>query len=502
VAPDAAHAAATVSARFVTERPTSATREVFGGSTRVFAAEALALPTGLITAAILARLFHPEGYGLFTLTMAIVAWLEWTLASLFGRAAVKVIADAADWRPASAVVLRTYAVGGVLGFIALWVAAGPLASLMHEPSLERYLRVLALDVPLFMLAQAHQQVLVGTGQYARRATIAAYRWTGRMVFVLALVYAGFSIDGALAGVVLTSFVELVVARRSVRPSFRGATPEHARTMWTFALPLVAAALSLRLFDKLDLFVLKSLGASAATAGVYAAAQNLTIIPSLVALSVTTLLVSTLSRALRLADEAGAHALARNALRGVLLLFPFAGVAAGASTALSTLVYGSPFAATGPLLAVLIFAALAVVMISVASAILTAGGRPELAMLAAVPAAPLALAGHLLVIPRYGSRGASVVTLIVAVVGAVIAIGAVRRTWRLWPPLMTAVRSLLVTVVVAAMGAVWVTSGLMAFAELAAMSIVACALLVVLGELAPAERRFGVSVFRRVVSFRA
>jgi hypothetical protein len=33
--------------------------------------------------------------------------------------------------------------------------------------------------------------------------------------------------------------------------------------------------------------------------------------------------------------------------------PFAGVAAGAATAVSTMIYGAEFAATGPLLAVLI-----------------------------------------------------------------------------------------------------------------------------------------------------
>jgi O-antigen/teichoic acid export membrane protein len=176
----------------VTGRTRSATREVFGGSTRVFVAEALALPTGLVTAAVLARSFAPEGYGLFTLTAAIVTWLEWTLASLLARASVKVLADAEDWRPAGAVVLRAYAIGGVLGFVTLWVAAGPIAALMHEPSLARLIRVLALDVPLFMLAQAHQQVLVGTGRYGRRASIAGVRWTARMVFVLAPVLAGLS----------------------------------------------------------------------------------------------------------------------------------------------------------------------------------------------------------------------------------------------------------------------------------------------------------------------
>ena len=67
-------------------------------------------------------------------------------------------------------------------------------------------------------------------------------------------------------------------------------------------------------------------------------------PNLVALSVTTLLLSTLSRSLRAGDSEGARALATNAIRGVFLLFPFAGVAAGAATAVSTMIYGAEFAA--------------------------------------------------------------------------------------------------------------------------------------------------------------
>ena len=474
----------------------SATREVFSGSARVFIAEAIALPTGLITAAFLARRFGPSGYGVFTLTMAIVAWLEWTLASLFARPAVKLVADAEDWRPAGALVLRMYAVSGLLGLAALWLAATPLASLMHEPSLTRHLRVLALDVPLFMLTQAHEQVLVGTGAYGRRATVAAWRWTGRMILVLVLVGAGFSIDGALAAIVGASVLELAAARRFVKPSLLGATAGDARTMWTYALPLFVAAVSLRLFDKLDLFVLKALGGSATLAGLYGAAQNLTIIPNLVALSVTTLLLSTLSRALRSGDMAGARTLAGNAIRGVLVLFPFAGVAAGAATAVSTMIYGGDFAATGPLLAVLIFGALMTVMISVASAILTAAGRPGWAMVAALPIAPLALAGHLLVIPRYGARGATVVTLVVAAVGALLALIAVHHAWNVWPPTATLIRSLAITALTVLIGTSWRTSGSMAIVEMAVMGLAAALVLLSLGELTLEERRFAVSIVRR------
>lgn len=459
----------------------SGTREVVSGSARVFVAEAISLPAGLVTAAFLARRFGPDGYGIFTLTVAIVGWLEWTLVSLFARAAVKLVADADDWRSAGAIVLRMFAASGLVGLVALWLAAGPLASLMHEPSLTRHLRLLALDVPLFMVTQAHQQVLVGTGAYARRATVAAWRWTARMVLVLVLVGAGLSVDGALIAIIGASILELLAARRFVQPSLRGGSDVDARILWVYALPLFAAAVSLRLFDKLDLFMLKALGASAAVAGLYGAAQNLTVIPNLVALSVTTLLLSTLTRMSRAGDLEGARTLSANALRGVLVLFPFAGVASGASTAVATMIYGAKFAATGPLLAVLIFASVMTVMISIASAILIAAGRPGWAMIAALPIAPLAFVGHLLVIPKYGARGATVVTLVVAGIGALLALIAVHRAWNVWPSLATLARVAVATALTAVVGTWWRTTGIMAIVELGVMLLVGVAVIVGLGE---------------------
>lgn len=485
-----------MSIRRVSARAPSATGEVFGGSARVFAAEAIALPTALVAAGFLTRRLGPGDYGVFTLTTALVAWLEWTLTSLFARASVKLVADADDWRPAGAVVLRLFGAAGLLGLVALWVAAPLLAALMHEPSLARHLRLFALDVPLFMLSQAHQQVLVGTGAYARRATVAAWRWTSRMVLVVAFVAGGFSVDGAIVGVLGASVVELIVARRFVRPTLRAAGDADARALWTYGLPLFGAAITLRLFDKLDLFALKALGGSAALAGVYGAAQNLTIIPGLIALSVTSLLLSTLSRSVRVGDDAGARALVRNALRGVLLLFPFAGVASGAATGIATLIFGAAFAATGPLLAVLIFGAIAMVMVSVASALLTAGGRASWTLMAALPVAPLALAGYVVAIPRFGAEGAAAVTASAAGIGALLALVAVRRAWGMGPPLGTAVRAAVATALAITLGTRWQTTGGMVVVEVGVLSLVVAVVLVALGELSVRERAMVAAVIAR------
>jgi O-antigen/teichoic acid export membrane protein len=471
----------------VSDRAPSATREVFGGAFRVFAAEALVLPTALVTAGYLTRHLGPSGYGVLTLATAIVVWLEWTLSALFSRAAVKLIADAGDWRPAGAVVLRLFGLSGLLGLLGLWVVATPIATLMHEPSLAHYLRVLALDVPLFTLAQAHQQVLVGTGQYTRRATVAAWRVTARMVLVVSLVAAGYSIDGAIVGIVAASFVEVVVARYFVQPAIRGATAADARVLWAYALPLFVAAMSTRLFDKLDLFALKALGSTAALAGIYGAAQNLTIIPGLVALSVTPLLLSTLTRSLRAGDEAGARSLVRNALRGTLLLIPFAGAAAGLASGIATLIFGAEFAGTGPLLAILIFGAVAVVIMSVTAALLIAAGRAGWTLVAALPLAPAALAGHLIVIPRFGATGAAAVTTTVALGGAFVALAVVRRAWGIIPPGATVIRALASCGLALALGSWWNPRGAMVIVALAAFSLLLIGMLWALGEFTPAER---------------
>ena len=76
------------------------------GTIRVFLGEMLLLPTGLLTAAYLTRKLAPEGYGLFTVSATMVAWIEWSIAAIFAGAALKLIGEADDWRPIGAAVAR------------------------------------------------------------------------------------------------------------------------------------------------------------------------------------------------------------------------------------------------------------------------------------------------------------------------------------------------------------------------------------------------------------
>jgi hypothetical protein len=146
--------------------------------------------------------------------------------------------------------------------------------------------------------------------------------------------------------------------------------------------------------------------------------------------------------------------------------------------------------------VLIFGAISVVVISVASALLTAAGKASSAMIASAPIVPLAVTAHLIVIPRYGASGAAVVTFAVASLGAVLALAAVRRAWHMWPPPGTLLRSLVATALAIVIGTRWATTGAMVFVELSVLSLAVIALLIVMGELTPSERQLAVAALRQ------
>ena len=130
-------------------------------------------PTGLVTAGILTRNLGQDGYGTLTLVSVLVSWVEWTITSIFARTAVKFVSDADDWEPVGGAIAQLHLVIGAAAALALWVFAEPIAALLDVPNFASYLRLLALDIPIFCLAYAHRQILVGRELFRVRAVASA-----------------------------------------------------------------------------------------------------------------------------------------------------------------------------------------------------------------------------------------------------------------------------------------------------------------------------------------
>lgn len=459
---------------------------LLGGAVSIVLGEGLFFPTGLITVAFLTRRLGPEGYGLLVLAMAPVLWVEWSIAALFARATVKLTGDAGDWRPLGASIARVHLVVGAAAGASLALAAGPLAALLGEPTLAGYLRLFSLDVPLLALIHAHRSLLVGAGGYRQRALASACRWTARLLLIVALVGLGLSVEGAILGSIGASLIELAVLRGYVRPPLLGRAPMAVAGLWAYAAPLFLSTVSLRLVDRLDLFMLRLLGVGVDGVGAYGAAQNLALAPRVFSLALSSLVLASLSHAQRAGERQIAAGLVHDAQRATVMLLPLAALAAGAAPEIVGVLLGSGYAPSAGALAALLPGAVAAVSLSVTAVLLTAADRPGWTVPLAWAMLPLAVLGHLLAIPRVGLLGAATVTSGCTLLGATAGMLMVRRAWNVPPPTATAARSLALAAGAYLAAAAWPTPGVWVFGKLAVLVGAVAAGFVVLGEVRPAD----------------
>ncbi|MBU6480048.1 MAG: oligosaccharide flippase family protein [Nitrospirae bacterium] len=451
---------------------TSATgRRMMDGTARIFLAELLFPLTALITTGFLTRQFGPQGYGLLALALTTIIWVESAITSFFAKATIKFVGETSDWKPVGAMVVRLSLKVGIAAMVLVWLLAAPLSVLLNEPDLALYLRVCAVDIPLLCVGQAYRNVLIGMGNYQGGAVARAGRWLTRLFLVVVLVEAGLSITGALLGVIGSSVAELLLSRWYLGSGMFIKQARMPIPIQRYGALLFLSSLCLIFFNGMDLFMLKILGGTAAQAGIYSAAQSLSLLPGLFSWTFSSLLLATLSR--QLADRQGERAreLARDAMRVTLWLVPIAAIIAGAAPEIVGVVFGTAFLPAGPLLALLIVGAVANVMLMVSLTIMTALGLPARTVMFTAPLVPLALGGHLLLIPRLGQQGAALVTVGVSLLGASVAVASVYALWKVWPPVETLLRSLLIGLVVGAASLLWPTSGLFVFAKLIVLGMI-------------------------------
>jgi len=451
------------------------------GAARVFLAEALIVPTGLLTVALLTRHLGPSDYGRYTLAVTFILWVEWGFSAPFARAAVRLIGGAAEWEPMAALVVRTQFVMGVLTALVLWLTAPLVARTLDEPSLSSLLRLFSLDLPVFALAQAHQQVLVALGHFRVRALLSAARWIVRLTLIAAAVALGLSVRGVLVAVICTTAIEVALARRFVRPPILGRVDVPVRQLFDYAVPLLLSALCLRVFDRIDVVLLKFFGRTAAEVGMYGAAQNLTLATGLFSLSFAPILLSTLAQAVRAGDVTHARQIARDSMKIGLLLLPLAAIVAASARDIVALLFGAQYLASTTVFQWLIFAGVASVSISIVAAVLTGASRPLWTLYAAAPLPVVAIVAHTWAIPRYGPVGAAMVTTLCGCGGAIFGAAAVYRLWKVTPPPLSALRG----VVLAAAGTMaannWPSPGVLVIVKVAVLGFGVLVLLLISGE---------------------
>jgi O-antigen/teichoic acid export membrane protein len=189
------------------------------------------------------------------------------------------------------------------------------------------------------------------------------------------------------------------------------------------------------------------------------------------------------------------------MRLTVMVLPLAGRVAGSSAEIVGWIYGPQFLDAAPLLARLIYGAVALMMISTATAILTAAGKPNWTFTLTGPLIPVAVVGYLVLIPWLGPVGAATVTSVVATCGALLTAAAVHRVWQVHPPAATLVRSVLLCAAVYLLAALWPAAGLLLLVKLPVLALVVLLGFLLLGEFNPSEIGLVRSMVRQRLTLR-
>jgi len=459
---------------------------MLGGVLITLLAEGVALPAGLITAAVLTRSLGPEIYGSFIVAASSVATLEWLLIALLARAVVKFVAEADDWLPVAATSFRAYVFTGLAIGAATWGLAGPAAAALGDPSLAAYFRLFAPQIPIFATGAACKCILAGRGRYREQAAASAVGWIGRVVFIVAFMWLGYGIHGAILGSMCGTLVGALMALTLAGRAVWGPAGFPFRALMQLALPAFMAMLFARLLDQVGILALEAFGNQPAEVGYYGAAMNVLMVTSMIAAAVTPALVSALTAARSHNDEQSVRGITLGVLRFSLFLFPFAALVAGAAPEVTDLLFGSEFSPTAALMAWLIVGAIARSMVVVTAAVLVSVDRAWTAALLAAPMPILAIAAHSVVIPRYGAYGAATVSATLALAGAAVSLVAVCRITRLPVPWTTLLRSAAIFAAAYFVAAAWPTAGIMLFIKLFLLSLAVVAAFLLTGEVSRDE----------------
>jgi len=457
------------------------------GSIRIFIAESLLMPTGFIIIAILTRALGAEQYGIYVLAVSIVSWIEASINSLLAHSSILASSNSENIDETSSIILRSYLIAGISAGLVLLFFSHSIAVFFDEPKLTSLLRFFSLDIPLFAIARAYRFLWIGTGQFKLGAIMSVGRWLVRLALVSLLIFGGFSLAGAiLANIGATLFEVLyAISKKRINPFARSLV--STKTFFSAIKPLALYALTMRLFSNLDLLSLKVLGAGIHEVGFYGAAQNLAIVPGIIAMSFSPLLLSTLNKIVSQEQMEKAKLISTDALRLAVGLLPFAALIAGSSGEIVSFVLGKDFVGSKVLLRLLIFAAVFQTIFSITSVMLMAakkaGQIAKLALILLISSVGV----YSVFVPQFGTIAAAWTITIMTLLAAISGFFLIHKNWKVRPPVPTLMRAILFSMVFGLFSTLWISTGFWTIVEIIVLSGFILASFFLTGELSGSEK---------------
>jgi O-antigen/teichoic acid export membrane protein len=375
--------------------------------------------------------FHPDGhvelYGDYRTVIGLVNWCNMVLIGGTIQAVSKFVSEAPG--RTDSVKWQTLRIQTILGgglTLLILLGAGPIArGIYGDEALAPYLRLAAPVVLLYAWYAAVIGCMNGLKRFRHQALMDIGFATLKVGLTVGLVAAGFAIAGAVGAFVITAAVMLVVSWFLLGRE-GGDAGVSWRSILSFEGQTLVYAFLLNGMLQIDVQILKALapealGDSSLQTGIYAAALQIGQLPYVATLSVAFVVFPLISRSSFTEDRAKTREYIATTNRySFLLLAALATALACNAKGVLGLVYPPEYLPGAPMLATLAvgYALLAAAVIN--ASVLTASGRPVLAVALFGVTLGISAALNVVLIPRLGGLGAARAAAAAMAVGFVLA----------------------------------------------------------------------------------
>lgn len=393
------------------------------GATYLLVAQISFVLSGYVIHVGLGRYLGPEMYGIYAIVISIATIFNLILTTGLPNATSKYVSELNHDTRQRSIVKTSFLLSLFIGLFCsftIFISAETMAEQLNDPTLALYIKLISLMMPLHAIFAIIKGYYNGIMDYKIQSYLILFYEIIKPALIFLLVFAGFSVFGAILGFVISPMMPLIfglylIGLTSIIKS--GSYPPMK--LLQFAVPIIAFSAVINLIMTLDLFFVKRILIDNELVGLYSAASMISRVPYF--------LMSALTLALFPAISANAHNQMKmqkyisEALRYALFfILPTTAMIAASSTTLVSWLYSSAYQPAGESLRILTIGLCFLSIFAVLTTIISGTGNPKISMYLSVVVLVSDFLLNTIMVPIWKMLGAAVATTFSCLIGVLFA----------------------------------------------------------------------------------
>ena len=378
--------------------------------------------SGYVLHIFVGRSLGPDLYGIFGIITSFYFIFERLLGGSISKGLSKFVAE--NGQAARSIINFAIKIQIFLSIVILLVfyaGASLIANLMRDLNLTAYLQILSFLIIISGFYILYSAILNGLRAFYKQAIVTVVFAFARILFVVLLVIAGFSIKGAIWGLVLAGIACLWLSWHYCKP-LTGKDKFDKKALIGFSFKVLSFTFGIQLIMNIDLIFVKIILKDGLSTGLYTAITNLARIPMLIVLPVSIVIFPYIVKAISDNETGLANNYINRILRYlVLFLVPFSLMVSGTSKEIISLIYGDMYSGAATGLSILIFGLTFIAISIIMNTIILAVCDLTIFLLFNIFLTLLDAALNFLLINNFGLPGAAIATTVSGFIGCIFSI---------------------------------------------------------------------------------